>query len=67
MKYAIREGRRARLHSFNNYRRFFDLTPYKSFEDLTDDKEVTHALQELYKDVDAVEYIVGGQLIENFK
>lgn len=58
-KQLIEEGRRTRLHSFNDYRRFFGLKPYESFHELTGNEEIATVLQELYGDVDAVEFIVG--------
>ena len=59
MKQLIEEGRKSRLHSFNDYRKYFDLKPYSSFKDLTGDKKIGKILQDLYGDVDAVEFVVG--------
>ncbi|EEB12882.1 Prostaglandin G/H synthase 1 precursor, putative [Pediculus humanus corporis] len=62
MKQLIEEGRKSRLHSFNDYRKYFDLKPYSSFKDLTGDKKIGKILQDLYGDIDAVEFVVGSFL-----
>lgn len=59
MKKLINEGRKHRLHSLNDYRRFYDLKPYDTFMELVGDREMAEALEELYGDVDAVEFVVG--------
>lgn len=59
MKKLILEGRKHRLHSLNDYRRFYDLKPYESFVELVGDREIADALEELYGDVDAIEFVVG--------
>lgn len=59
MKKLVKEGRKTRLHSLNDYRRFYDMKPYRSFMELVGDKEIADALQDLYGDIDAVEFVVG--------
>lgn len=62
MKQQMEEGRRTRLHSFNDYRKYFGLKPYESFKELTGDAEMAQILENLYGDVDAVEFIIGRRL-----
>ena len=49
----------ARLASYNAYRERFGLEPLASFADLTSDVEVQRRLEELYGDIDDVEWYVG--------
>lgn len=60
MKNLITEGRKHRLHSLNDYRRFYDLKPYESFMELVGDPDMARILEELYGDIDAVEFVVGN-------
>uniref|UniRef100_A0AAY4AHM3 Prostaglandin G/H synthase 1 n=1 Tax=Denticeps clupeoides TaxID=299321 RepID=A0AAY4AHM3_9TELE len=53
---VIKESRALRLQSFNEYRKRFNLEPYTSFYDFTDDKEMARELEELYGDIDALEF-----------
>ena len=55
----MENSRAIRLQSFNQYRKRFDLRPFKSFLDLTGDVDLARDLEELYGDVDAVEFYVG--------
>ncbi|VDI75841.1 prostaglandin-endoperoxide synthase 2 [Mytilus galloprovincialis] len=55
----IQNGRTLRLQSYNNYRKRFNLQPYKSFEDLTGNKKLAKVLEDLYGDIDTVEFYVG--------
>ncbi|CAK8696015.1 unnamed protein product [Clavelina lepadiformis] len=59
---AIIDGRRLRLQPFNKYRERFGMTPYKSFNEFTDDPNMARALEEHYGDIDAVEFFVGIML-----
>ncbi|XP_043914220.1 prostaglandin G/H synthase 1 [Protopterus annectens] len=59
---VIMESRLLRLQPFNEYRKRFGLKPYKSFQELTDDKEIAAGLQELYGDIDALEFYPGLML-----
>ncbi|XP_006009312.1 prostaglandin G/H synthase 2 isoform X2 [Latimeria chalumnae] len=56
---SIDQSRKMRYQSLNEYRKRFQMRPYKSFEDLTGEKEMAAELQELYGDVDAVELYPG--------
>ncbi|XP_053381120.1 prostaglandin G/H synthase 2-like isoform X1 [Mercenaria mercenaria] len=58
-KQTILHGRALRYQSFNQYRKRFSLPPYQTFEDLTGDTEVAKDLEEIYGDIDAVEFYVG--------
>ncbi|KAL7647573.1 UNVERIFIED_CONTAM: hypothetical protein RMT77_001173 [Armadillidium vulgare] len=56
---AIRNSRYIRLQGFNQYRKRFNLTPYKSFKELTGEDVLSKELEDIYKDIDAVEFFVG--------
>uniref|UniRef100_A0A3P8SW42 Prostaglandin G/H synthase 1 n=1 Tax=Amphiprion percula TaxID=161767 RepID=A0A3P8SW42_AMPPE len=56
---VIRESRAARVQPFNEYRKKFNLKPYKSFNEFTDDSEMARGLEELYGDIDALEFYPG--------
>uniref|UniRef100_A0A4X2LJ33 Prostaglandin G/H synthase 1 n=1 Tax=Vombatus ursinus TaxID=29139 RepID=A0A4X2LJ33_VOMUR len=56
---TIKESRELRLQSFNEYRKQFDLKPYTSFEELTGEKQNSAELEELYGDIDALEFYPG--------
>lgn len=56
---TIQHGRELRLQSFNEYRKRFNLPPFKSFRELTGDIETADYLEALYGDIDAVEFYVG--------
>jgi prostaglandin-endoperoxide synthase 2 len=51
--------RTARLRSYNDYREAFGLQRFTRFEELTTDADLLGRLQELYADVDDVEWYVG--------
>jgi prostaglandin-endoperoxide synthase 2 len=51
--------RSARLQSYNAYRRIFGMPPKRSFDEVTSDPELRRRLEELYGDVDALEWYVG--------
>uniref|UniRef100_A0A673CI45 Prostaglandin G/H synthase 1 n=1 Tax=Sphaeramia orbicularis TaxID=375764 RepID=A0A673CI45_9TELE len=56
---VIIESRAARIQPFNEYRKKFNLKPYSSFSEFTDDPEMARGLEELYGDVDALEFYPG--------
>ena len=56
---ALKGARSIGMQPYNNYRSAFGLEPYKTFEELTGEKELAAALRVLYKDVNAVEFYVG--------
>jgi prostaglandin-endoperoxide synthase 2 len=49
----------ARLESYNAYRKRFGLAPKRDFADLTADPEVQRRLEDLYGDIDDLEWYVG--------
>ena len=61
---SIKFGRDLRFQSFNNYRRYFDIPAYKSFEEFVgeDEPELAAKLKELYGDIEAVELVPGFYL-----
>ncbi|NXV98890.1 PGH1 synthase, partial [Fregetta grallaria] len=56
---VIKESRQLRLQPFNEYRKRFGLKPYKSFQELTGEEENAAELEELYGDIDALEFYPG--------
>ncbi|KAJ6652846.1 hypothetical protein lerEdw1_010564, partial [Lerista edwardsae] len=56
---VIEESRLLRLQPFNEYRKRFGLAPYTSFQELTGEGEMAAQLQELYRDIDALEFYPG--------
>lgn len=56
---VIRESRVTRVQPFNEYRKKFNLKPYASFYEFTGDKEMARDLEELYGDIDALEFYTG--------
>lgn len=56
---TIKMGRDFRLASYNCYRKQFGLKAVESFKDLTDDKGLREKLENLYGDINDVEFIVG--------
>uniref|UniRef100_A0A8C5BU89 Prostaglandin-endoperoxide synthase n=2 Tax=Gadus morhua TaxID=8049 RepID=A0A8C5BU89_GADMO len=56
---VIKESRALRVQPFNEYRKKFELKPYASFYEFTDDKEMARQLEELYGDIDALEFYPG--------
>ncbi|MET7296217.1 peroxidase family protein [Streptomyces griseoloalbus] len=51
--------RKARLRSFNEYRKAYKLRPLKSFEELTADAKIRERLKALYGHIDQLEWYVG--------
>ncbi|XP_048338476.1 prostaglandin G/H synthase 2 [Sphaerodactylus townsendi] len=54
-KASIDQSRQMRYQSLNAYRKHFLLKPFKSFEELTGEKEMAAELEELYGDIDSME------------
>ena len=59
VKELIRHGRTLRLQSINNYRKRFNLQAFTSFEELTGEKKLAKELENMYGDIDSVEFYVG--------
>ncbi|XP_063423771.1 prostaglandin G/H synthase 2-like [Mytilus trossulus] len=59
VKELIKHGRTLRLQPLNNYRKRFNLKPFKSFEELTGNKWLAKELENFYGDIEAVEFYVG--------
>lgn len=59
---VIKESRAARVQPFNEYRKRFKLKPYTSFSEFTDDKEMARDLEEVYGDINALEFYPGVML-----
>uniref|UniRef100_A0A7M4EXB9 Prostaglandin G/H synthase 1 n=1 Tax=Crocodylus porosus TaxID=8502 RepID=A0A7M4EXB9_CROPO len=55
----IKESRQLRLQPFNEYRKRFGMRPYTSFQELTGEEEKAAQLEELYGDIDALEFYPG--------
>ncbi|XP_031173733.2 phosducin-like protein [Sander lucioperca] len=56
---TIKESRQLRMQPFNQYRKRFNLKPYTSFRQFTDNEEIAHELEEFYGDIDALEFYPG--------
>ncbi|XP_073438637.1 prostaglandin G/H synthase 2 [Dendrobates tinctorius] len=56
---SIEQSREMRYQSLNDYRKRFMLKPFKSFEELTGEKEMSAELENLYGDIDAMEFYPG--------
>ncbi|XP_071097198.1 prostaglandin G/H synthase 2-like [Haliotis cracherodii] len=59
LKQAILHGRTLRFQSMNQYRKRFGMKTYTSFEELTGEKKIAKELEELYGDIDGMEFYVG--------
>lgn len=59
---AIKESRQLRVQSFNEYRKRFNLKPYTSFREFSDNEEIASTLEEFYGDIDALEFYPGLML-----
>ncbi len=55
----VKMGRDFHLAPYNAYRKFFGLDALTSFEELCDDAALREHLQNLYGDIDKVEFVVG--------
>ncbi|XP_077134198.1 prostaglandin G/H synthase 2 [Ranitomeya variabilis] len=56
---SIEQSREMRYQSLNDYRKRFMLKPFTSFEELTGEKEMSAELENLYGDIDAMEFYPG--------
>ncbi|XP_078126785.1 prostaglandin G/H synthase 1-like isoform X1 [Sander vitreus] len=56
---TIKESRQLRMQPFNQYRKRFNLKPYTSFRQFTDNEEIARELEEFYGDIDALEFYPG--------
>ena len=56
---SLEKGRFYNIDSFNNYRVKSGKYKYKSFDQLCDNKEIAEELEEIYDDIDNVEFYVG--------
>jgi prostaglandin-endoperoxide synthase 2 len=56
---SLQMGRACGLPSYNSYRRYYGLKPFSNFEELTGEREIAAKLQNLYGDVDRLEWFVG--------
>jgi hypothetical protein len=63
---GIEQARSWNLGSLNEFRKYFDLEPHKTFEDITKDKYVQEQLKHLYDHPDKVE-IYPGIVVEDAK
>ncbi|CAJ1070177.1 phosducin-like protein [Xyrichtys novacula] len=59
---AIKESRQLRVQPFNEYRKRFNLKPYTSFKQFTDNEEIARELEGFYGDIDALEFYPGLML-----
>ncbi|XP_041826628.1 phosducin-like protein [Melanotaenia boesemani] len=59
---TIQESRELRIQPFNQYRKRFNLEPYTSFRQFSDNEEIASTLEELYGDIDALEFYPGLML-----
>ena len=55
------------MQGINAYRKRFGMKPFASFYDMTGDVEFAAVLEEMYGDIDAVEYYVGKFIIYLFR
>ncbi|KAB8235692.1 peroxidase/cytochrome P450 family protein [Aspergillus alliaceus] len=56
---GIEQARKWNVGSLNEFRKFFDLKPYQSFEEINSDPEVADQLRHLYEHPDYVELYPG--------
>jgi linoleate 8R-lipoxygenase / 9,12-octadecadienoate 8-hydroperoxide 8R-isomerase len=63
---SIRQARSWNLATLNEFRKFFNLTPHKTFEDINSDPYISDQLKHLYDHPDYVE-LYPGLMIEDAK
>ncbi|KAK5938503.1 hypothetical protein PMZ80_009474 [Knufia obscura] len=63
---GMKQARSWNVATLNEFRRFFKLEPHKTFNDITRDEEVAHALEALYQHPDYVE-LYPGIVVEDAK
>lgn len=56
---GIEQGRKWNVGSLNEFRKFFDLKPYETFEEINSDPDVADSLRHLYEHPDYVELYPG--------
>lgn len=56
---SLKMARKCELQSYNQYRQYYKLSPFTSFEQLTDDQALAEKLKSLYNSIDNVEWFVG--------
>ena len=56
---GIEQGRKWQICTLNEFRKFFNLTQYKSFNEINSDKEIAEGLRRLYDTPDQVELYPG--------
>lgn len=56
---GMKQARTWNVATLNEFRKFFKLEPHKTFDDITKDQEVAHALKALYQHPDYVELAPG--------
>ena len=57
--FSIKMSRDYRLRSYNDYREQFGLKRFKNFSDLTKNKELQSNLEQLYGNIENLEFLVG--------
>ncbi|KAF2107355.1 heme peroxidase [Lophiotrema nucula] len=63
---GIKQARAWNLGTLNEFRKYFGLTPHRTFDDITKDKYVAEQLKHLYQTPDKVE-IYPGMVVEDAK
>ncbi|KAJ9651806.1 hypothetical protein H2198_008931 [Neophaeococcomyces mojaviensis] len=63
---GMKQARQWNVATLNEFRRFFKLEPHKTFNDITTNEEVAHALEALYQHPDYVE-LYPGLVVEDAK
>jgi len=63
---GIIQARKWNVATLNEFRKFFKLKEYKSFDEINDDPQVAQTLKHLYKDVNNVE-LYPGMFLESCK
>ena len=56
---GVEMARECRLMPYNSYRRYYGLERVRSFQELTGDRTIADELEQLYSDVDKLEWFVG--------
>nr|ADB65786.1 cyclooxygenase [Gammarus sp. KV-2010a] len=59
LKKMLENSRILRFQGVNQYRKKFNMRPFRDFLDLTGDEELARDMEEMYGDINAVEYYVG--------
>lgn len=56
---TVKKGRDWKLPTYNQYREMFGFKPLKSFKQLSSNRTLTDKLEDLYKDIDNLEFTTG--------